>query len=74
MKQTSKAVKASRERSGVKPTSFAFTAEEKAEIDDWATACGLSRKEALLEAVRKAKEQGRITKAQIIAEIERRLR
>lgn len=74
MKQTSKAVKASRERAGVKPTSFAFTAAEKAEVDEWAAQCGLSRKDALLEAIRKAKDQGRLTKAQIIAEIERRLK
>lgn len=74
MKQTSKAVKASRDRAGVTPTSFAFTATEKAEIDEWAEASGLSRKEAILEAVRKAKSQGRITKAEIIAEIERRLK
>lgn len=74
MKQTSKAVKESRARSGVTPTSFAFTAAEKAEIDEWAAACGLTRKDAVLEAVRKAKDQGRITKAQIIAEIEKRMK
>lgn len=74
MKETSKAVKASRKRTGTTPTSFAFTAAEKAEIDEWADACGMSRKDALLEAVRKAKSQGRITKAEILAAIEQRFR
>lgn len=74
MRQTSKAVKASREKAGIVSTSFAFTAAEKAEIDEWAKECGQTRKDAILEAVRKAKDQGRITKAQIIAEIERRLK
>lgn len=74
MKDTSKAVKKSRAKAGVTPTSFSFTAAEKAEIDEWATACGLSRKEALIEAVRKAKQQGRMTKAELLAELGRRLK
>lgn len=74
MKDTSKAVKKSRERTGVTPTSFSFTVAEKAEIDDWAEACGLSRKDALLDAVRKAKQQGRMTKAELLAELGRRLK
>lgn len=73
MKKTSQAVKESRRRTGVVPTSFAFTAEEKAEIDAWATETGQSRKDAVLSAVRKARTQGRVSKAEIIAEIERRL-
>lgn len=74
MKKTSKAVKESRERAGVKPTSFAFTDEEKAEIDALADELGESRKGAILEAVRSYKSQGAITKEKLIAEITRRLK
>ena len=44
MKKASKAVKESRERAGVKPTSIALTDDEKAEIDALAEALGASRK------------------------------
>lgn len=74
MKNTSKAVKESRARKGVTPTSIAFTEEERAEVDGLADELGMSRKGAILEAVRSYKGQGRITKAMIIAEIERRLK
>jgi hypothetical protein len=74
MKDTTKAVKASRAKAGVTPTSFSFTAAEKAEIDEWAREVGLNRKEALLDAVRKAKAQGRLSRAELLAEIGRRLK
>jgi NADH:ubiquinone oxidoreductase subunit E len=74
MKETTKAVKVSRAKAGVKPTSFAFSAEEKAEIDTWATSCGLSRKEALLEAVRSAQRQGKLSNEALLAEIKSRLK
>lgn len=74
MKKTSEAVKKSRAQAGVKPTSIALTDAEKAEIDALAEALNTSRKGAILEAVRSYKGQGRITKEQLLAEIERRLR
>lgn len=74
MKETSKAVRASRERAGVKSTSFSFTEAEKAEIDAWAAELGVSRKEALIEAVRSARKQGKLSNKALLAEIERRLK
>lgn len=74
MKKTSQAVKESRKRTGTVPTSFAFTAEEKAEIDAWAAESRQTRKDAVLDAVRKARSQGRLSKAQIIAAIEARMK
>lgn len=59
---------------GLVPTSFAFTPAEKAEIDEWADELGVSRKEAILEAVRAARRQGKMTNKQLLAEIERRLK
>lgn len=74
MKETSKAVKASRANTGTKSTSFAFTEAEKKEIDDWAEELGSTRKDAILEAVRSARHQGRLSDAQLLAELKRRLR
>lgn len=74
MKKTSEAVKKSRAKAGVKPTSIGLTDAEKAEIDALAEALNTSRKDAILEAVRSYKGQGKITKEQLLAEIERRLR
>lgn len=74
MKDTSKATKKSREKQGVTPTSFALTAEEKKLIDDWAKELGVSRKEAILEAIRSAQKQGEPTNAQLLAILKGRLR
>lgn len=74
MKKASKAVKESRERAGVKPTSIALTDDEKAEIDSLAEALGTSRKGAILEAVRAYKSQGTITRERLLAELQRRLK
>lgn len=73
MKKTSKAVKDSRARAGIKPTSIGLTDEEKAEIDALAKELGGSRKDAILEAVRSYRGQQEITKERLIAEIKRRL-
>lgn len=74
MKKTSEAVKKSRAKAGVVPTSIALTAAEKAEIDALAQELGASRKDAILEAVRSYRGQGQITKEQLIAELTRRLK
>lgn len=74
MKKTSEAVKKSRAKAGVKPTSIALTDAEKAEIDALAQELGGSRKDAILEAVRSYRGQGEITKEKLIAEIARRLK
>lgn len=74
MKKTSEAVKRSREKAGIKPTSIGLTDDEKAEIDALASELGASRKDAILEAVRSYRGQGRMTKAALLAEIERRLK
>lgn len=73
MKKTSKAVKESRARAGIKPTSIGLTDAEKAEIDALAEELSVSRKDAILEAVRSYKGQGSITKERLIAELTRRL-
>lgn len=52
MKPTSRAVKESRARTGTKPTSFAFSAEERDEVDRFAIDRGLNRKAAILLALR----------------------
>lgn len=74
MKKASRQVKESRERAGVKPTSLALTDEEKAEIDALASELGVSRKAAILEAVRSFKGQGAITRERLLRELERRLK
>lgn len=74
MKETSKAVKASDERRGLSSTSFKFTAAEREEIRDWAAEVGMSQAAAILDAIRTAKKQGKLSKAQLLAEIERRLK
>jgi hypothetical protein len=74
MKKTSEAVKKSRAKAGVKPTSIALTDAEKAEIDALAREFGGTRKDAILEAVRSYRGQGEITKEKLIAEITRRLK
>lgn len=74
MKETSKAVSKSREAAGRKSTSLYLTDEEREELKDFATEIGLGQREAIFEAIRKFKSQGKITKAQILAEIDRRLK
>jgi hypothetical protein len=74
MKKTSEAVKKSRAKAGVKPTSIALTDAEKAEIDALARELGGTRKDAILEAVRSYRGQGEITKEKLIAEIIRHLK
>lgn len=74
MKKTSRAVKESRARAGIKPTSIGLTDAEKAEIDALASELGVSRKDAILEAVRSYAGQGAITRERLLAEIERRLK
>lgn len=74
MKKTSEAVKKSRAKAGVKPTSIALTDAEKAEIDALAEELGSSRKDAILEAVRSYRGQGEITNERLIAELRKRLR
>lgn len=73
MKKTSEAVKKSRAKAGVKPTSIALTDDEKAEIDALAGQLGSSRKDAILEAVRSYRGQGEITRERLIAELRKRL-
>lgn len=73
MKKTSEAVKKSRAKAGVKPTSIALTDAEKAEIDALAEELGSSRKDAILEAVRSYRGQGEITNERLIAELRKRL-
>ena len=73
MKKASRQVKESRERAGVKPTSLALTDEEKAEIDELASELGVSRKAAILEAVRKYSTQGEPTKEWLIMQLRKRL-
>lgn len=76
MKKASKAVKASREKAGVKPTSIAMTDEQKAKLDAFARELGLGRVAAIMEAIdsHRVRGQGEITKERIIAEITRRLK
>jgi len=74
MKKTSKAVKASRAKAGVKPTSLAMTDEQKAKLDAFAAELGVGRVAAIMEAIASYKGQGEITKERIIEEIRRRLR
>jgi len=73
MKKTSEAVKKSRAKAGVKPTSIALTDAEKAEIDALAEELGSSRKDAILEAVRSYRGQGKITNERLLAELRKRL-
>lgn len=74
MKETSKAVKASRAKSGIKPTSIGLSDAEKKEIDEWAEELGVSRKDAILEAIRSARKQGKPTNAQLLAMLKDRLK
>lgn len=73
MKKTSEAVKKSRAKAGIVPTSIALTAAEKAEIDALAKELGGTRKDAILEAVRQYKQQGEITNAELVALLRKRL-
>jgi hypothetical protein len=73
MKDTSKATKKSREKQGVTPTSFAFTVDEKLLVDAWAKETGLSRKDAILEAIRSAQRQGDLSNTQLLALLKARL-
>lgn len=74
MKKSSQAVKASRERAGVKPTSLGMTDEQKAKLDAFAAELGLGRVAAIMEAIDSYKGQGEITKAQLIKAIEKRFK
>lgn len=74
MKKASKAVKASRERAGVKPTSLGMTDEQKAKLDAFAKELGVGRVAAIIEAIDSYKGQGEITKERLIVEITRRLK
>lgn len=73
MKATSKAVKESRTRTGTTSTSFAFAPDEKAEIDALAEKLGMSRKGALMQAVR-AFGRKELSRDELIALLSRRLR
>lgn len=73
MKATSKATKASETRRGIKPTSFKFSPDELALLDEIAEIEG-GRKAAVVAALRKYLQQGKLTKAQLLEEIERRLK
>lgn len=72
MKATSKAVKESRGRTGTTSTSFAFAPAEKAEVDALAGKLGVSRKEAVLRAVR-AYGQAEPSTAELLDIIARRM-
>jgi hypothetical protein len=74
MKKTSKAVKASRERAGVMPTSLGLTEVQKINLDAFARELGMSRVAAIFEAIESYRGQGTITKERLIAEITRRLK
>lgn len=69
-----KAVAASRAKAGIKPTSVLLTDEQKQKWDAFAAELGLSRVDALMEAIENYKGQGTITRAKLLAEIERRLK
>lgn len=73
MKKASKAVKASRERAGVKPTSIAMTDEQKAKLDAFAAELGVGRVAAIMEAIESYTGQHEITKERLMAELKRRL-
>lgn len=73
MKETSKAVKASETKRGIKPTSFKFTAEELALLDEVAEIEG-GRKAAVVEALRRYLSQGRLSKQQLLDELAKRLK
>lgn len=73
MKKSSKAVKASREKAGVKPTSIGLTEEQKAKWDGFAAELGVSRVAALMEAIDSYKGQHEITRERLIAELKKRL-
>jgi ribosome-binding protein aMBF1 (putative translation factor) len=74
MKETSKAVKASDARRGVVSTSFKMTPEQKAIIKSWADEVGMSQVDAIIDAINSARAQGGMSKAKLLAEIERRLK
>lgn len=74
MKKTSKAVKASREKAGVKPTSIGLTDEQKAKWDAFAAELGVGRVAALMEAIDSFQEQGGMSNERLLAELRRRLR
>lgn len=74
MKKPSQSVADSRKKAGQKPTSIVLTDEQKEEWKAFADELGMSRVDALFEAIRSYKGQGRITKAMLLAELERRLK
>lgn len=74
MKKTSKAVKDSRARAGLRPTSLSMTDEQKAALDGFAADLGVGRVAAIMEAIDAYKGQGVITRERLLAEIGRRLR
>lgn len=73
MKKASKAVKESRERAGVKPTSLGMTNDQKAKLDAFAKELGVGRVAAIMEAIDSYKGQGEITRERLLSEIKRRL-
>lgn len=75
MKETSKAVSKSREAAGRRSTSFYLTDAERETLTAFTEEIGAkSQREAIFEAIAKYRAQGKISKAQILAEIERRLK
>lgn len=73
MKKTSKAVKASRKKAGVKPTSIGLTDEQKAKWDAFAAELGVGRVAALMEAIDSFQGQG-MSNERLLAELRKRLR
>ena len=73
MKKTSKSVKESRAKAGIKPTSLGLTDEQKAKLDAFAAELGVSRVAAIMEAIDSYKQQGEITNAELMAIIRKRL-
>lgn len=73
MKKTSKAVKESRERAGLKPTSLSMTQAQKDKLDAFASELGVGRVAAIMEAIDSYKGQGAITNERLLAELKARL-
>jgi hypothetical protein len=73
MKKSSKAVKESRAKAGVKPTSLGMTDDQKAKLDAFAAELGVGRVAAIMEAIESYAGQGEITKERLLAEIRKRL-
>lgn len=77
MKKPAKAGTAKPKRAGVMPTSMVFTEEQKAKLDAFAAELGVGRVPAIMEAINSYTTQGGVrgaSSAELLAEIERRLR